>query len=130
MALVQLHELGPTSVGDSDRFGNDKKPLYLATAMALSLAAPTYASPVDPATPAPALRYPSAFADYKPWQDAQPGDWRALNDAVRPPSASAHGHGAVPAIAHPSSPPQAKQAAPVPPGHSGHGDHSMHGGHQ
>ena len=27
MALVQLHELGPTSVGDSDRFGNDKKPL-------------------------------------------------------------------------------------------------------
>ena len=25
MALVQLHELGPTSVGDSDRFGNDKK---------------------------------------------------------------------------------------------------------
>ena len=29
------------------------------------------------------LQYRSAFSDYKPWQDAKPGDWRALNDAVK-----------------------------------------------
>lgn len=29
------------------------------------------------------LQYRSAFADYKPWQDTRPGDWRALNDAVK-----------------------------------------------
>ena len=32
---------------------------------------------------ATSLRYQSTFADYKPYQDVSPGDWRALNDAVR-----------------------------------------------
>lgn len=30
----------------------------------------------------PQLSYRSAFADYKPWEDSKPGDWKALNDAV------------------------------------------------
>lgn len=34
----------------------------------------------DEGLPAPALRYRSAFADYRPWQDIKPGNWRQLND--------------------------------------------------
>ena len=49
----------------------------LASAQA-ALAAPTQ-SPSQNA----ALSYRSAFADYKPWQDVTPGDWRAVNDTVR-----------------------------------------------
>lgn len=39
----------------------------------------------DPAQAAPGalLQYRSAFAGYKPLADAQPGNWRVLNDAVK-----------------------------------------------
>lgn len=62
----------------------------LAAALALGL--PLLAAAqgrVDPAppkaparTPAPAPAYLSAFADYRPYQDVTPGDWRRLNDTV------------------------------------------------
>ena len=80
----------------------------------------------DPKTPAPALRYQSAFADYKPWQDIKPGDWRQLNDNVAPKDGKSGGHashGAAPAPA-----PAAKAPAPAAPAASGHQGHQMHGG--
>ena len=60
---------------------------WLAPAMALCIPLATLAQPAtpDPGKPgatAPPLSYRSAFADYKPWQDTKPGDWKAMNDAV------------------------------------------------
>lgn len=95
----------------------------------LALAQSGQPDPADPKTPGPALRYQSAFADYKPWQDSKPGDWRAVNDTVRDAAAkgSAHaGHG-MPAAAPVSAPaPATKASAPAMP----HGDHHQHGGKQ
>ena len=80
----------------------------------------------DPKAPAPALRYESAFADYKPWQDTKPGDWRAVNDTVRDAAAKggAHAGHTMPAAAPASSPAAASQAsAPAMPAHGGHHRH-------
>ncbi len=48
----------------------------------LPAAAQTPADPADRKAPTPALGYRSAFADYKPYQDIEPGDWRRLNASV------------------------------------------------
>ncbi len=40
------------------------------------------AQPGEPTRPTAQLKYISAFADYKPFQDLEPGNWRALNDTV------------------------------------------------
>ncbi len=40
----------------------------------------------------PKLTYRSAFADYKLYRDAQPIDWRELNDQVAGGSGGASGH--------------------------------------
>lgn len=50
-----------------------------AVALCTSLAA--FAQPAVKLPPTQ-LRYSSAFADYKPWQDSPPGDWRRINDDV------------------------------------------------
>ena len=59
----------------------------VAPALALCLAVLGPAHAQGRAAPSPTasspLQYRSAFADYKPWQDIGPGDWRALNDAVK-----------------------------------------------
>lgn len=47
----------------------------------------------DAKAPRLSLRYQSAFADYKPYQDVPPGDWKALNDTVRDGSAGQMGMG-------------------------------------
>ena len=73
---------------------------------ALSLAVPLSAAPQptrsDPAATsqpelAPVatseLNYQSAFADYKPYQDIKPGDWRAANDSVVKASGGHSGQG-------------------------------------
>lgn len=97
-----------------------------AVALCLPLLAFSQASrsdPTDSKTPAPALRYTSAFADYKPWQDIKPADWRAINDNVRDAAAKggAHAGHASPAPAPTSAPtPGAKASAPAVPGHGGH----------
>lgn len=76
--------------------------------------------PADPKAPAPALRYDSAFTDYKPWQDASGGDWRAVNDTVRRAAAKGDAHAG---HAAPPSPAAASAASPA------HGHHQrMHGG--
>ncbi len=103
----------------------------LAPIVALSLplaalAQPTRIDPADPKAAAPALRYLSAFADYKPWQDVQPGNWRALNDSLGGPSSSdAHAGHAMQAAPAASAP---QTTAPVAgqPSHAGHSHH--HGG--
>ena len=80
----------------------------------------------DPKMPAPALRYQSAFADYKAWQDIKLGDWRAVNDAVRDAAAKSGGHAghAMPANTPSSAQaPAPKASAPAMPGHGGHHNH-------
>jgi hypothetical protein len=100
-----------------------------AVAFGFPLAAAAQPNPADPAFVTPALRYQSAFSDYKPWQEIQPSNWRALNDSLR---VTPDGHAAhvkppagAPAPTRPaSSAPAAGQQAPAQPGHGG--DH-MHG---
>jgi hypothetical protein len=113
----------------------NKLPSRLAPAvvLCLPLLALAQAGPVDPSdskASAPTLRYRSAFADYRPWQDTKPGDWRAANDKVRDAAAKGSGHAG---HATPATPPAAASA----PGSnasgsavSGHGGHHMHGGKQ
>lgn len=101
--------------------------LVTATCLALPLAAVAQANSADPGSPAPGLRYESAFSDYKPWHDIQPGDWRAINDALGKVPAGHGGHGAAPAAGTPGAAPAKpadSQQAPVP----GHDAHHMHGG--
>jgi len=95
----------------------------LAPAVALCLplvavAQPGRADPAGSQASAPALRYQSAFVDYKPWQDAKPGDWRALNDALQGNAGDHAGH------SMPSTPPAPAPKASAP----AHGGHPMHGG--
>jgi hypothetical protein len=84
----------------------------------------------------PALRYVSAFADYKPWQETPPSDWRAVNDALLKdvPKGSHAGHGmTMPAAAGASSPvaaPAPKASPGTPATSKGHGAHGTHGGQQ
>lgn len=61
----------------------------LAPAAALCLPLLAFAQggggePAQARSATPALRYDSAFADYKPWQDIKPGNWRELNDKLAP----------------------------------------------
>lgn len=87
--------------------------------------------PADPKTTAPALRYSSAFADYRPWQDVKPGDWRALNDTLRAQASGGGGHAghampmAMPPAATPPAPKAPRPAASAP---GGHAHHHHHGG--
>ena len=91
----------------------------------LALAQAGRLDPADPKAPAPALRYPSAFADYKPWQETKPGDWRAVNDNVRQggPNSGGHaGHQMSPTAPAAASAPAAPSPAPP------RGAHPPHGG--
>ena len=88
----------------------------------LSLAQTGRSDPAGPKSPAPLLRYFSAFADYKPWQDLKPADWRSVNDNVRDAGgkAGAHAGHAMPASAPTAAFAQVPKAtAPAMPGHGG-----------
>lgn len=103
--------------------------LALAVALCLPLLAAAQAASRDPADPkaaGPALRYQSAFADYKPWQDIPPGDWRAVNDKLREAAGQGGGHAghgspapaaAAAAAAAPAPVPAPKASAPAMRGH-------------
>lgn len=106
------------------------KNIFSGLALCLPLGAlaqaPTPAVAASSAS-APALHYQSAFADYKPWQDIRPGEWRQLNDNVAPKDGKGGGHaghGAAPAPAAPA----AKASTSVAPAAGGHKRHQMHGG--
>jgi hypothetical protein len=117
------------------------------------VAAHAQGSAAPQATTGAALPYRSAFADYTPWQDTRPGDWRALNDAVKGDSMSGMdmagmkdmgdmkgmsgkaGHDGMPAMPAPAHAEQvhapAKAAStPAMPGPSAHSGHDMTGGHR
>jgi hypothetical protein len=53
---------------------------------------PVQAAPNEALKPAPQLTYRSAFADYKPYKDEPPADWRKVNEAVAPAKGGASGH--------------------------------------
>jgi len=99
---------------------------WLAPAVALcvplaALAQPTSPDPAKAGALAPPLTYRSAFADYKPWQDSKPGDWRAMNDAV----GKSGGH-SMSMPMEPTAAPAAAASAASKPTMSGHGGHDMH----
>ena len=102
----------------------------LALTMALSLALPVFAQQGSNPTAAQAssqpLRYQSAFADYKAWQDIKAGDWRRLNDNLAPPAGTAGGHAGYRSAA-PATPAPLPASSPAAPAH--HGRHT-HGGKQ
>ena len=58
----------------------------------LPLLAAAQASPNQAPKAAPQLAYRSAFADYKPYKDEPPADWRKVNDAVAPANGGTRGH--------------------------------------
>lgn len=78
--------------------------------------------PADPDAPVPAMRYVSAFKDYRAAGDEQgsPDEaWRTANEAVADQGAHA-GHGTAKAGAPAAAPP----ATPAPSApHAGHGGH-------
>lgn len=69
------------------------------------------AQPAEPTRPAAQLKYTSAFADYRPFKDLEPGDWRALNDAV---GAAAAKPGVQPSQPAPATAPPATPKAAMP----------------
>lgn len=103
--------------------------IRLAPAMALALPAAVVAqgggaARSSPNTEAGGLQYRSAFADYSPWQDVNPADWRAVNDALLASEARKGEHESN------SAAPQAEAVdAPQAPASSGtHGRDHSHGG--
>lgn len=100
--------------------------LWLAPALALSLPllARAQGDAADPKSSAQPLRYQSPFSDYKPWQEIKRGDWRQLNDNVRPAAKDAQGHRHGGSSAAPSAP-GSSASSPAAPSHQGH---RMHGG--
>ena len=128
---MRLHGHRPTfGLAAQMNFGMKKNTCWLFSAIALgvSLAAGAQATLAEPAAAAPALRYQSAFSEHTSWQELQPGDWRAANDAVSPKPRANAGHGAAsapaPAVLPQASPPPKPDAAVAP----AHGGHHMHGG--
>jgi len=109
------------------------KKTNLAGLAALAVCTPLLAAgQTAPRTEATALRHSSAFADYQPYRDIEPGDWRGLNDAVgaaalKPvaqqatAAAAAAATAARPAMPMPSAGPKGMQ-------HGMHGHDKMHGG--
>lgn len=64
----------------------------LTMAACMPLPTTSKAADTEPPRATAQLSYQSAFADYKPYKDAQPANWRALNDIVAGASDGASGH--------------------------------------
>ena len=122
-------------------------------AFCLAPVAPAFAGAADPTQAVPSASLPayrSAFSEYKPFKEDKPGDWRALNDAVKdegmadmPAMGKGHeggmpGLGKTPGHAMPMAMPKdgaaagsAKAGAPAAaasmPAMKGVPEHSMHG---
>ena len=71
---------------------NNLPGLGVALAAWLPLLATAQAAKTEPPKAAPQLTYQSAFADYKPYKDAPPANWRVLNDTVAGAPGAATGH--------------------------------------
>ena len=110
----------------------------LAQAQAQARAQPaitTGADPLDAGAQVPAVRYESAFAQFRRIGDDKPVAWREANDAVAriggwrvyareaqqaDPAAAEKPAAPAPAVAPASSPASAPVAKPLPPGPAGH----------
>jgi len=71
--------------------------------------------PVFAQAPAPTLAYSSAFASYRPYQDRELADWRAVNNTVRDAASKSaaqenHGSSAPRPLAEP---PKSQTSAPA-----------------
>lgn len=108
------------------------KGLVPAVALSLPLLAGAESS-VEAGRTKPSTQPPpfqSAFADYKPWQDIKPGNWRQLNDALWPATGGASEHaGHVGAPPSQSAPPMAPKSS-VPATTPGDPERHTHGGKQ
>lgn len=94
---------------------------------ALTLAIPALGLAQDAGTartPAPELRYESAFAGYIPYEELVPADWRAVNDAVGQAARKTGGHAAE------VSTPAARVKPAMSSAPSGSDDHDAHHGAQ
>lgn len=105
------------------------KTRHVLAAAALSAAVPWAASsPLDPGAAVPALRYESAFAGYRPFDDAPRADWREVNrvvdEAARDAAGGHAGHRPASAPSEPAA--TTPTAPPAGSGHHGHG--AVHGG--
>lgn len=95
---------------------NRKQWLGVFGGLALVFVATAQGRPDDPANPAataPLLRYQSAFAGFRAFDDAGVGSWKAVNDRVREAAAQASGHahhGVAPAVPHAGTPASAAPA--------------------
>jgi hypothetical protein len=85
--------------------------------------------------PAPMSVYSSAFADYRPYEDLELANWRAVNDTVREAAAKSSAHGNHGPAAQTTAQEQegSRKSPPAPRVHGprsmGHGHHrSVHGG--
>lgn len=89
MALVRSARASVDHLRSATQMTSKMKHLIQRVAPVLALCVvalrPAFAQAPAPAQAAASasLPYRSAFADYKPWQDAKPGDWRSLNEAVK-----------------------------------------------
>jgi len=103
-----------------------------AVALCMPLVTAAQAGKADAPKALPQLKYQSAFADYKPYQDVSLASWRAVNDIVAGASSGASGHAGhgssgVPGGGQIDKPPA--EPAPTNPMHEGHQGHSkMPGG--
>lgn len=95
---------------------NQNKWLGVCGGLAFALVASAQGAPDDPASPtasAPPLRYQSAFAGFRAFDDAGIGSWKAVNDRVREAAAQTPGnadHGGAPAMPHGGTPASAAPA--------------------
>jgi hypothetical protein len=64
----------------------------VALSACMPLPATSQAADTESPRAAAQLTYQSAFADYKPYKDAEPANWRVLNDTVAGVSDGASGH--------------------------------------
>ncbi|MDO9092727.1 MAG: hypothetical protein Q7U99_08860 [Rubrivivax sp.] len=107
--------------------------LLLAAQAQAQSPTPARPDPTDPKAQVPAVRYESAFAQFRRSGDDKPVAWREANDAVariggwrvytrqaQQPDPAAAEKPAVPAPVPAQTPAPAPAAKPMPPGHSGH----------
>lgn len=112
--------------GSSSRCFDAMIKRFLLAAAIVPAAAPwVAASPLDAAADVPAIRFESAFADYRPYDEAPRDGWREVNrvvdEAARKSTGGHAGRGVVPAapVRAPDASPTPAPARPASPGADG-----------
>lgn len=92
----------------------------LFAALAMALPALALAQSPPPAKAVAQAGQPSAFESYQPYQDLQPGDWRAVNDVVGQAALKDVAPAAAAAPAPAAAGPAAPARIPAPMRHDAH----------